>query len=119
VSRLFEYLLYVLPTFQPCFPDHKKTLVFGNSDIHRAPRTHLPAILSYLGQNITLISQTGSYTQYPFVFKLRGVKVSISSTFYVQIFHMNVVSAACTLRVRRSYEKRVRIKLMKLTADIF
>jgi len=45
---------------------------------------------------------------------------SFSSTFYVQIFRTNIVSAAfflvtCTLLVRRLYEKRAHIKLMKLT----
>jgi len=56
----------------------------------------------------------------------KGEQVSISSTFYVRIFRMNVISAAfflvtCTwkkLPKRRSYEKRAHIKLMKLTAGV-
>ena len=49
--------------------------------------------------------------------------MSISSTFYVRIFRTNVVLAAfflvtCKLCVWRSYEKRTRIKLMKLTAGV-
>jgi len=51
------------------------------------------------------------------------LQVSISSTFYVRIFCTHVVLAAFflvtwTLRVRRSYEKRARIKLMKLAAGV-
>jgi len=49
--------------------------------------------------------------------------VSISSTFYVRIFRMNVVLSTfflvtCRLHVQRSYEKRAHIKLMKLTAGV-
>jgi len=55
------------------------------------------------------------------VLRRNPVLVSISSTFYVQIFCMNVVLAAfflvtCTFRVRRLYKKHSPIKLMKLTA---
>ncbi len=50
----------------------------------------------------------------------RHRQVSISSTFYVQIFRTNVVSAAFSSYVlalgRNSYKKIVRLTLMKLTA---
>ncbi len=58
------------------------------------------------------------------VVHMKLYQVSISSTFYVRIFSTNFVSVAfflvtCTwkkLPKRRSYEKRARIKLMRLTA---
>jgi len=47
------------------------------------------------------------------------LQVSISSTFYVQIFLTNVVFLrTCNKRKQRSYEKFVRITLMKLTTGL-